>query len=68
MDGGERKKWLRIYLIEVTSQLRATAALQILLPKNPLPPQTTSLFFAGVEAMLELLSSNLLLQLLARNE
>lgn len=34
----------------VTSQLRATAALQILLPRNPLPPQTMSFFFAWVEA------------------
>lgn len=34
----------------VTSQLRATAALQMRLPRKPLPPQTMSFFFAVVEA------------------
>ena len=43
------------YLMEVTSQSLATAALQILLPRNPLPPQTTSLFFAAaVDMFLEI--------------
>ena len=36
--------------MEITSQLRATAALQILLPRKPLPPQTTSFRFAEAEA------------------
>ena len=35
------------YLIEVTSHPLATAYLHILLPRKPLPPQTTS-FFVGV--------------------
>ena len=35
------------YLIEVTSHSRASAALQIRLPRNPLPPQTTSFFFTA---------------------
>ena len=39
-----------------TSQFRATAALHILLPKNPLPPQTTSFFVAAAEDMLRLLA------------
>lgn len=34
----------------VTCQPRAVAALHIRLPKNPLPPQTTSFVFAAVEA------------------
>lgn len=34
-------------LIDTTSQSLATAALQILLPRNPLPPHTTSFFFAA---------------------
>lgn len=36
-----------VYLIETTSQSLATAALQILLPRKPLPPHTTSFFFAA---------------------
>ena len=36
--------------METTSQSRATAALQILLPRKPLPPQTTSFFFAAAAA------------------
>ena len=36
------------YLIEVTSQPRATADLHILDPRNPLPPQTTRRFVAAV--------------------
>lgn len=35
------------YLIDTTSQSLATAALQIRLPRNPLPPHTTSFFFAA---------------------
>lgn len=34
--------------MEVTSQLFATAALQMRVPRKPLPPQTTSLRFKGV--------------------
>ena len=41
--------WCDIYLMLVTSQLRATAALHILLPRNPLPPQTTIFFFAAAD-------------------
>ena len=37
----------RTYLMLVTSQFLATAALHIRLPRKPLPPQTTSLFFAA---------------------
>jgi hypothetical protein len=44
----------RTHLIEVTSQSRATAALQILLPRKPLPPQTTSFRFAVVAAAISL--------------
>lgn len=36
-------------LMLVTSQFRATAALHIRLPRKPLPPQTTSFFFAAAE-------------------
>ena len=36
-----------IYLIEVTYQPRATADLHIRDPRNPLPPATTSFFFAA---------------------
>jgi hypothetical protein len=36
--------------MEVTSQFRATAALQILLPKNPFPPQTTIFLLAEAVA------------------
>lgn len=40
------------HLIEVTFHSRATAALQIRLPRKPLPPHTTSFFFAAeVEAI-----------------
>jgi hypothetical protein len=35
------------YLIEVTSQPRATADLHIRDPKNPLPPQTTNRLVVG---------------------
>lgn len=42
----------------VTSQLRATAALQIRLPRKPLPPQTTSFFFAAVEDMTDSRGAN----------
>ena len=43
-----------MYLIDVTSHSRATAALHILLPKKPLPPHTTNFFFAAdVAAMME---------------
>jgi hypothetical protein len=38
------------YLIEVTSQFRATAALQILLPKKPFPPHTTIFLLADAVA------------------
>lgn len=42
------REWkVSAYLIEVTSHSRATAALQIRLPRNPLPPQTTSFFFTA---------------------
>lgn len=43
------KSGCRTYLMLVTSQSRATAALQMRLPRKPLPPQTTSFFFATVE-------------------
>lgn len=36
------KPYGRMYLIDVTSQPLATAYLQILDPRKPLPPQTTS--------------------------
>lgn len=35
------------YLMLVTSQSRAIAALHMRLPRKPLPPQTTSFFFAA---------------------
>lgn len=38
-------------LMDTTSQSRATAALHILLPRKPFPPQTTSFFLAAVVAM-----------------
>jgi hypothetical protein len=38
------------YLIDVTSQFLATAALQILLPKKPFPPQTTIFLLADAVA------------------
>jgi hypothetical protein len=38
------------YLIDVTSQFLATAALQILLPKKPFPPQTTIFLLAEADA------------------
>jgi hypothetical protein len=38
------------YLIEVTSQFRATAALQILLPRKPFPPHTTIFLLADAVA------------------
>jgi len=38
------------YLIDVTSQFLATAALQILLPKKPFPPQTTIFLLADADA------------------
>lgn len=38
------------YLMETTSQSRATAALHILLPRKPLPPHTMSFFFAAAAA------------------
>lgn len=41
---------LSTYLIEVTSQPRATADLQMREPKKPLPPATTSFFFAAPDA------------------
>ena len=42
------RKWkVSAYLIEVTSHSRATAALQMRLPRKPLPPQTTSFFFTA---------------------
>jgi hypothetical protein len=41
---------LLTYLMEITSQLRATAALQMRLPRKPLPPQTTSFRFAEADA------------------
>lgn len=37
-------------LMEVTSQFRATAALQILLPRNPFPPHTTIFLLADAVA------------------
>ena len=43
----------RIYLIDTTSQSLATAALQILLPKKPLPPQTTIFRLAEADAAAE---------------
>ena len=39
---------LGVYLIEVTSQPRATADLHILDPRNPFPPQTTRRFVVAV--------------------
>lgn len=39
----------RTYLMLVTSQSRATAALQMRLPRKPLPPQTTSFLLAAAE-------------------
>jgi len=50
---GQRVASLNIaftYLIDVTSQFLATAALQILLPKNPFPPQTTIFLLADADA------------------
>lgn len=46
-----------VYLIEVTSQPRATANLHMREPRKPLPPQTT--IFLAAEAMMvgELVSS-----------
>jgi hypothetical protein len=41
------------YLIEVTSQFLATAALQILLPKKPFPPHTTIFRLADADAAVE---------------
>ena len=43
------------YLIDVTSHPLATADLQILEPRNPLPPQTI-IFFALAVAILPFLS------------
>lgn len=37
-------------LMDVTSQPRATAYLQIREPRKPLPPQTTSFFAAAFDA------------------
>lgn len=47
---GREGRW-RTYLMLVTSQSLATAALQIRLPRKPLPPQTTNLFLAAVVDM-----------------
>lgn len=41
------------YLIEVTSQFLATAALQILLPRKPFPPHTTIFRLADADAAVE---------------
>lgn len=43
----------RAYLIEVTSQFLATAALQILLPRKPFPPHTTIFRLADADAAVE---------------
>lgn len=43
----------RAHLIETTSQFLATAALQILLPKKPFPPQTTIFRLADADAAVE---------------
>jgi hypothetical protein len=45
---GWRKKGGVVYLTDVTSQLRATAARQIREPRKPLPPKTTILFVADM--------------------
>lgn len=37
--------------MDVTSQPRATAYLQILEPRKPLPPQTTSFFAADLDIL-----------------
>jgi hypothetical protein len=50
------------YLIEVTSQPRATADLQMREPKKPLPPATTSFFLAAPEAAEDMLGSASTLQ------
>ena len=41
------------YLIDVTSQFLATAALQILLPRKPFPPHTTIFRLADADAAVE---------------
>ena len=46
------------YLIEVTSQFLATAALQILLPKKPFPPHTTIFRLADADAAVEAIVSD----------
>lgn len=45
---GKRGGWAQTDLIEVTSHPRATADLQILDPRKPLPPATTSFCLAAV--------------------
>ena len=50
MRSFELQELWRTYLMDVTSQSRATAAWQILLPRKPFPPQTTSFFLAADEA------------------
>lgn len=39
--------WGKLYLIEVTSQPLATAALQMREPRKPFPPATTNFLFAA---------------------
>ena len=48
----------RAYLIDVTSQFLATAALQILLPRKPFPPQTTIFRLADADAAVEAIGAN----------
>jgi len=45
------------YLIEVTSQFLATAALQILLPRKPFPPHTTIFRLTDAEAAVEAIAA-----------
>jgi hypothetical protein len=44
--------------MEVTSQFLATAALQILLPKKPFPPQTTIFRLADADAAVEAIGAD----------
>ena len=49
-----------LYLIEVTSQFLATAALQILLPRKPFPPHTTIFRLADADAAVEAIVADML--------
>ena len=54
-------RWVlgRAYLIEVTSQFLAAAALQILLPRKPFPPHTTIFRLADADAAVEAIVADL---------